>query len=94
MVRERQSARPRPKAPTRPRTKPLARRRAGSIWDTPRVKKVLAQPVGSPIDLTPEEMQAIVEESFGRGRGKGEDGARYVRRIRRESGALLIRPDA
>jgi hypothetical protein len=75
-----------------------ARRHAkGSIWDTPRIQKMLAEPVGAPIELTREEALAIV-------RGHLESGASYdaagserrlreLRKIRRESGALLVRPD-
>jgi hypothetical protein len=90
MVREKQSARPRPKA--------AARRKPGSIWDAPRVKKALAQPVGSPIDLTPEEMQAILQDFFDNPRPydaeKHNRAIREFRKIRRESGALLVRPSA
>jgi hypothetical protein len=32
-----------------------------SIWDKPKIKKLAAQPVGDPIDLTDAEARAIVE---------------------------------
>jgi len=74
------------------REKKARRHAKGSIWDTPRIKKILAEPVGAPIDLTPEEALAIARASFGRGKGRWPDGADYVKKIRRESGALIVRP--
>jgi hypothetical protein len=98
MVRERQSARPRQKAPARPKAKATVRPTRGSIWDTPRVKAMLAQPVGSPIDLTPTELQAILQDMIDNpppyDAEKAERDLRELRKIRRESGALLVRPDS
>jgi hypothetical protein len=74
MVREKQSARPRRKAP--------ARGKPGSIWDTPRIKAMAAEPIGSPIDVTPEEARVLAKEAFGRGRGRWPTGVEYVKRVR------------
>jgi hypothetical protein len=92
MVREKHSARPRPKAPARPKAKVAARRKPGSIWDTPHIKEILAQPVGSPMDLTPEEARAIIREGPLETPRPMRDGAKEVRKIRRWSGAILVRP--
>lgn len=57
---------------------------------------MLAEPVGSPVDLTREEAEAIVRYAIEN--PPTHDGEaierehRALRRIRRESGALLVRP--
>jgi hypothetical protein len=37
-----------------------------SIWDTPKFKRLLSQPIGSPIDLTKEEADEIIRLAAGR----------------------------
>jgi hypothetical protein len=73
-------------------------RRSNSIWDTQHMKEILAQPVGTPMDLTPEEAKAVIREVLdGSDRTNTETyrrRVREVRQIRRESGALLVRPSA
>jgi hypothetical protein len=54
---------------------------SGSIWDTPRIKKMLAEPFGSPVELTREEAIAIARDSAGKGRD-WPTGVEYVARIR------------
>jgi hypothetical protein len=99
MVREHKATRPK-RAPARntKRTNPRPTKSAGSIWDTPHVKKLVSQPVGSPADLTPEEMRAILREHLENPPPYDEAAAdkkiRHFRKIRSESGALLIRPNA
>jgi hypothetical protein len=75
------------------REKKARRHAKGSIWDTPRIKKILAEPVGAPIDLTPEEALAIARASFGRGKGRWPDGAEYVKQVRSVWRGLLKRRD-
>jgi hypothetical protein len=54
---------------------------SGSIWDTPRIKKILAEPVGTPIELTREEAMAIARDSAG-SMPYLPDGADYVNKVR------------
>jgi hypothetical protein len=63
------------------------RRSETSIWETPRIKKMLAQPVGTPMDLTREEALAIVSDSAGSMPDLPE-GKDYVRRVRGIWGGL------
>jgi hypothetical protein len=99
MVRERKATRPK-RAPARApkRTTPRSAKPAGSIWDTPRVKEILAQPVGSPMHLTSEEMDAILREHIENpppyDKAEADKAVREFRKIRHESGALLVRPQA
>lgn len=83
MVRERKAARPK-RAPALIRK--LANRKDDgaddAIWKTPRIKKLLKQPVGTPVKLTPEDARAIALASFGKGKGKWPDGATYVKQVR------------
>jgi hypothetical protein len=83
MVRERRASRRRPAA--------AKRETAGSIWDKPRIKAMLAQPVGTPVPLTKEEALAIARDSFGRGQGRFPDGIEYVNRVR-EIWKGLVKP--
>ncbi len=54
---------------------------AESIWDKPKLKRMLQEPVGSPILLTREEAEAIAREAFGK-RPDLPPGAEYVRQLR------------
>jgi len=85
MVRERRARRPQPEP------------KDTSILDTPRLKKILSQPIGTPIELTRDEAMAVIDAMLARpDRTNTEEYRRTVREmraIRRESGALLVRPD-
>lgn len=56
---------------------------------------MLTEPVGSPVDLTREEAEAIVRYTIENPQKMSEEAAarelRELRRLRRESGALLLR---
>lgn len=99
MVRERKATRP--KRATARIAKPASHRRAkpaGSIWETPHLKEIISQPVGSPMDLTPEEMRAIVEELIHSqepyDKKKAERDLRELKKIRRMWGSALRDLDA
>ena len=65
------------------KTKRTPRRESAvSIWDTPRIRAMCAEPLGSPIDVTPEEAKALATAAFGRGRGRWPDGAEYVKGLK------------
>ncbi len=58
------------------------------VWKSPRVKKLMAQPFGSPVDfsgLTEEERLALAWESLGMwaDRKDMEDSVMWVRKLRR-----------
>lgn len=94
MVRERKTTHPK-RAPARGARRAPARRAkaAGSIWETPHLKKILSQPVGSPMDLTPEEMRAIVQEMIDSPQPydekKAERDLRELKKIRRMWGSVI-----
>lgn len=99
MVRERKVTRPkRAIARNRKGASPRRAKLAGSIWDTPHIKQILSQPVGSPMDLTAEESRAILREHLENpppyDKAAADKAIRELRKIRRESGALLVRPHA
>jgi len=81
MVRERRARRPKQATP---------------IWDTPRIKEILSQPVGTPVELTREEALAILQYHLDHRRGYDPEQADRAiaewREIRKESGAILNRP--
>jgi hypothetical protein len=54
-----------------------------NIWDSPKLKRLLSEPIGSPIDLTKEEAEEIVRLAAGRRPDlpKGMDVVREVREI-------------
>lgn len=97
MVRERKTTRPK-RVPARSTRRAPARhaKDAGSIWDTPHIKEILSQPVGTPMELTPEEARAIVLSRLNDPRpfdkAAADKAIREFRKIRRESGAPLVRP--
>ncbi|MBI2907924.1 MAG: hypothetical protein HYX92_09740 [Chloroflexi bacterium] len=37
-----------------------------TVWDTPKLRKLVAQPLGAPIELTREQADEIVRLAFGR----------------------------
>ncbi len=85
MVREKRSRRQKPK-PT-----------PESIYNSPRIQKMLAEPFGSPIDLTREEARAIIQHHLDNpppyDPKEADRRLRELRKIRRESGALFVRLD-
>jgi len=80
MVRERRGRRPHPKPGPE------------SVYDTPRIKKMLREPFGAPIDLTREEALAIVQYHLDNPRPYDKEEAdrrlRELRKIRRMWGLL------
>lgn len=57
------------------------------VWKSPRVKKLLAQPLGSPVDLselTREEVVALAREARGMWKDREEmkDSVAHVRTLR------------
>ena len=85
MVREKRARRPHPETKTE------------SIYDSPRIKKMLAEPFGAPMDLTREEALAIIQYHLDNPKPydaqEAERRLRELRKIRRESGALFVRID-
>ena len=69
------------RAPGKPGREPKRPHRKGSIWDEPKIRAMLEEPLGSPVSLTREEALAIVRESFGK-RPDLPPGDEYVRLIR------------
>ena len=52
-----------------------------SVWELPKFKAMLEQPLGTPVELTREEAIAIAREAFGK-RPDLPPGQEYVRRLR------------
>ncbi len=81
MVRERRGRRPQPK--------PVPK----SIYDTPRIKKMLAEPFGAPIDLTREEALDIIQYHLDNPKPydakEADRRLRELRKIRRMWGSVL-----
>lgn len=82
-------------------SRPRAKRKAEkpeSIWDSPRIKAILAEPFGIPFELTREEALAVLDEHMRKPKHYDEAGAerrlRELKQIRRESGAIFVRPSA
>jgi len=63
--------------------------RARTVWDSPRLQHLLAQPLGSPVDLTDEEAEEIVRLAAGR-RPDLRPGRDYVRYIRTLLGHSIV----
>lgn len=61
---------------------------ARSVWDRPKMKALLAQPIGTPVKHTRAEAVAIVKETFGC-RPDLPPGDEYVRSFRGNLGASL-----
>ncbi|MBS58174.1 MAG: hypothetical protein CL735_05380 [Chloroflexi bacterium] len=40
--------------------------RKRSLWDDPYLKMQSSQPIGAPVELTPEESTRILKQSFGK----------------------------
>lgn len=81
MVRERRGRRPHPETKTE------------SIYDSPRIKKMLAEPFGAPMDLTREEALAIIQYHLDNPKPydakEAERRLRELRKIRRMWGSVL-----
>jgi len=60
------------------------------IWETPELKRMLAQPFGAPVKLTKEQAIEIVKNSFG-SRPDLPEGREYVRGIRLAFGESIFR---
>lgn len=59
------------------------------VWETPKVKEMLAQPFGAPVKLTKEQAIEIVKDSFG-SRPDLPEGREYVRDIRLALGESIF----
>jgi len=62
---------------------------ASNVWDSPRLRKILAEPVGTPVELTMEEADEIVRLAFGR-RHDLPTGKEMVKEVRELLGHSLI----
>jgi hypothetical protein len=64
-----------------------------SIYDSPRIQKMLAEPFGSPIDLTREEARAIIQHHLDNpppyDPKEADRRLRELRKIRRMWGSVL-----
>lgn len=60
-----------------------------NVWDSPKFRKLVAEPVGAPIDLTMEEADDIVRLAFGR-RPDLPAGKELVKEVRELLGHSLI----
>ncbi len=63
-------------------------RRTRSIWESPKIKRLLLQPLCTPVALTLAEARAIVREGVGISPQLPE-GAEYVRALRSRLGKSL-----
>lgn len=68
---------------------PIKIPKKAQIWETPEVKRMLAQPFGAPVNLTKEQAVEIVKSSFG-SRPDLPDGREYVRDIRLAFGESIF----
>ena len=59
------------------------------VWDSPKLRKLVAEPMGTPIDLTMEEAEQIVRLAFGR-RPDLPAGKDLVKEVRELLGHSLI----
>jgi hypothetical protein len=61
------------------------------------MRRMLAEPVGSPADMTRKEAEAIVRHAIEHPPTADKEALprdhRELRKLRRESGALLVQPD-
>jgi len=69
---------------------PIKISKKAQIWETPEVKRMLAQPFGAPVKLTKEQAVEIVKSSFG-SRPDLPEGREYVRDIRLAFGESIFR---
>ncbi len=60
-----------------------------TVWDSRKLKELLSQPLGAPIDLTKEEAEEIVRLAAGR-RHDLPSGADFTRRVREQLGHSLM----
>jgi hypothetical protein len=80
------------RALSKPEREPKRPSRKDSIWDKPRIKAMLEEPIGAPVSLTHEEALAIAREAFGK-RPDLPPGEEYVRSLRPIWKGLLKRRD-
>ena len=80
------------RAANEPERQVRPRHRKSSIWEKPKIKAMLREPVGSPVSLTREEALAIARESFGK-HPELPPGDEYVRLVRPVWAGLLKRID-
>ena len=64
-------------------------RRVGTIWDSSRLRDLLAAPLGAPVDLTAEEAEEIVRLAAGR-RPDLAPGREYVGYVRTLLGHSIL----
>ena len=60
-----------------------------NVWDTPKLKNLLVEPMGAPIELTKEEADEVVRLAFGR-RPDLPTGKEYVEEVRELLGHSLM----
>lgn len=60
-----------------------------TVWNSPKLKELLSQSLGAPIDLTKEEAEEIVRLAAGR-RHDLPSGADFTRRVREQFGHSLM----
>lgn len=60
-----------------------------NVWDTPKLRRLVTEPIGAPIDLTTEEAEQIVRLAFGR-RADLPTGKDLVKEVREILGHSLI----
>jgi hypothetical protein len=60
-----------------------------NVWDSPKLRKLLAEPIGAPVELTMEEADEIVRLAFGR-RHDLPTGKEMVKEVRELLGHSLI----
>jgi len=64
-------------------------RTVSNVWDSPKFRKLVAEPVGAPVELTMEEADEIVRLAFGR-RPDLPTGKELVKEVRELLGHSLI----
>lgn len=74
--------------PRKRRREPKRPQSGGSIWDEPRIKAMLEEPLGAPVSLTDEDADAIAKEAFGK-RPDLPPGKEYLRQVRSVWAGLL-----
>ena len=60
-----------------------------NVWDTPKLKKLLVEPMGAPIELTMEEANEVARLAFGR-RPDLPSGKEFVKEVRGLLGHSLM----
>lgn len=62
---------------------------ASNVWDSPKLRKLVAEPIGAPVELTMEEADEIVRLAFGR-RPDLPAGKDWIKEVRGLLGHSLI----